>query len=492
MDTPVAAASVAPGSKLDTSGAETGQPAAPFVRPARYVALLFDDVHTSLGDLMRTRNAADRYLASSMQPSDRVAVFTISGQGQVDFTDDRAKLHDALLHLQFRSAAADSSVGTKECPPEDYYQADLIVNQNDATALAVASSDALECAFNNDTRMASSAQSLAMSTAFQVISIGDVQTQYSFRRLEEVVRRMAQLPGTRSVVLVSPGFLIIRHENDLVDIIDRAARANVQINTLDARGLYTPEMGDDVSNAYNGNIVGAPYRAQYHLQTQQYQSDVLEELADGTGASYFHNNNDLAEGFRMVAQTPEYSYLLGFSPVNLKNDGKYHALKVTLASKEKYNVQARRGYYAPKHSADPSQLAKQQIEEAVFSQEELHDIPANLRTQYYKVDAENAKLAVLAHVDIGHLRFRKENDRNRDDLTVVSAIFDRNGNYVTGNEKVLEMRLRDETLVKLGRSGVTLKSSFDVKPGDYVVRLVVRDSEAAQLAAENTTVQIPY
>jgi len=275
-------------------------------------------------------------------------------------------------------------------------------------------------------------------------------------------------------------------------LIDRAARANVLVNTLDARGLYTPDMGGDASQRETGNVLGAPYRAQYHLTTQQLQSDVLQELADGTGASYFHNNNDLAEGFRIVAQAPEYSYLLGFSPVNLKNDGNYHALKVALVTKEKYNIQARRGYYAPKHSADPSQLAKQQIEEAVFSQEELHDIPANLRTQYYKVDAENAKLAVLAHVDIGHLRFRKENDRNRDDLTVVSAIFDRNGNYVTGNEKVLEMRLRDAALVKLERSGVTLKTSFDVKPGDYVVRLVVRDSEAAQLAAENTTVQIPY
>lgn len=491
MDTPAVAAP--PASTSATSALGTAPPpAAPFVRPARYVALLFDDVHSSMSELIQSRNAADRYLSSSTQASDRIALYTISGLGQVDFTDERAKLHDALMHLQVRNVGTTDATGANDCPVEDFYEADQIANQSDSTALAVATADALLCAFNSDPRMEATAQGLATAEAFRVVAAGELQTQYTFRRLEEVVRRMTSLPGTRSVVLVSPGFLIIRHEGDLVDLIDRAARANVLVNTLDARGLYTPDMGDDVSQRQTGDILGAPYRAQYHLTTQQLQSNVLEELADGTGASYFHNNNDLAEGFRIVAQSPEYSYLLGFSPVNLKNDGNYHALKVALVTKEKYNIQARRGYYAPKHSADPSQLAKQQIEEAVFSQEELHDIPANLRTQYYKVDAENAKLAVLAHVDIGHLRFRKENDRNRDDLTVVSAIFDRNGSYVTGNEKVLEMRLRDATLVKLERSGVTLKTSFDVKPGDYVVRLVVRDSEAAQLAAENTTVQIPY
>jgi hypothetical protein len=39
---------------------------------------------------------------------------------------------------------------------------------------------------------------------------------------------------------------------------------------------------------------------------------------------------------------------------------------------------------------------------------------------------------------------------------------------------------------------LTVKSSFDVKPGKYMVRQVVRDSEGAQMAARNGTVVIPY
>jgi hypothetical protein len=38
--------------------------------------------------------------------------------------------------------------------------------------------------------------------------------------------------------------------------------------------------------------------------------------------------------------------------------------------------------------------------------------------------------------------------------------------------------------------GLSVKSNFDVKPGSYLVRLVVRDTEG-QIAAENGAIQIP-
>jgi VWFA-related protein len=75
---------------------------------------------------------------------------------------------------------------------------------------------------------------------------------------------------------------------------------------------------------------------------------VLEELADGTGGVFFHNNNDVNEGFRRVAARPEYSYVLAFSPQDVKFDGRFHKLKVTVNSGSKVTVQARKGYYAPK------------------------------------------------------------------------------------------------------------------------------------------------
>jgi len=49
-----------------------------------------------------------------------------------------------------------------------------------------------------------------------------------------------------------------------------------------------------------------------------------------------------------------------------------------------------------------------------------------------------------------------------------------------------------QTLARLDRSGITVKSSFDVKPGTYLVRLVVRDKEGELMAARNGAVVIPY
>ena len=86
----------------------------------------------------------------------------------------------------------------------------------------------------------------------------------------------------------------------------------------------------------------------------------------------------------------------------------------------------------------------------------------------------------------------KEGDRNYDDLTVVCGVFDRNGVYVTGVQKKIEMRLLDVTLEKRVDNGIVIRNSLDVKPGIYTVRLVVRDNEGQMMSARNGAVEIPY
>jgi len=306
--------------------------------------------------------------------------------------------------------------------------------------------------------------------------------------LNDIVRRMSTLPGQRSIVLVSPGFLTPQLEFEYGQTIDRAVRAQVTIATLDARGLYVP--GFDVSRPAAPSQASKFLRQQYDTQEAAANSDILAILADGTGGVFFQNSNDYEEGFRRTASTPEYSYLLGFSPQNLKLDGSFHSLKVTLQGPKKFEIQARRGYFAPKHVADPAQQGKQEIEEAVFSQEEVHGLPVELETQFFKSGDLEAKLTVLARIDVRHLHLRKADGRNYDELTVVSALFNGNGNFVQAIEKTITMQIKDETLQKKLSSGITLKTSFDVKPGNYFVRLVVRDSEAQLLSAENDAVRI--
>jgi len=197
------------------------------------------------------------------------------------------------------------------------------------------------------------------------------------------------------------------------------------------------------------------------------------------------------EAMREAGAAPEVSYVLGFSPQNLKFDGRFHTLKVALTIKEKFSVQARHGYFAPRSAEDPAEVTKEEIQEALFSQEEIHDIPVDLQTQYFKKDEAAARLAVLTHLDVKSVHFRKASGRNNDQLTIVTGIFDENGQFVTGIQKIIDMKLLDSTYERLSRSGLTVKSSFDVKPGSYLVRLVVRDAEGAQMAARNGAVVIP-
>jgi VWFA-related protein len=459
------------------------------VMPTRFVALLFDDVHLRMQDLMQARVAALRYLDASVDPTERVGLFTTSGQTQVEFTDDRAKIRAIVEQLMPSRVGAIEPVS--QCPPMDYYEADLIANLNDQNATAAAIQDATACAGNGGPSVPPSI--LVHQTAQQLVIAGDTNAEYAIRRLVQLVRRMSALPGQRSIVLVSPGFLITTtHQYDISDVIDRATRANVFINSLDARGLYTVDVLGDVSQPapLHANSSSAGLSLGYRAEGQSRQADVMAELSDSTGGFYFHNNNDLSKGFSVTTSVPEVTYLLGFTPEALKFDGKFHQIKVTLVTKG-YTVQARRGFFAPKHGQTPEETAKQDIEEAVFSQEERQGVPIELQLQYFKSDATDAKLSVLTRVDVTHVRFEKAEGRNLGNLTLVAALFDRNGNFISGNQENVGLRLKDATLEKLNHTGMTLKMGFDVKPGGYIVRLVVRDSKASLLSAKNGVIEIP-
>jgi VWFA-related protein len=466
------------------------KPAAPGTTlPQRFVAMVFDDIDMSMSDAVFLRHSAER-LFGALAPSDRVAMYSTSGQLTQEFTSDHAALKQALLGIVPHPVLGNP--GAPDCPDINYYEADLIVTNQDQQALGVATEDTVQCAFRGDETQRAAAQEIAQTSASRVESQGDNQTEYLYRHLEQILRRLATMPGQRIMAFVSPGFFLTWRTREYGDLIDRANRAGVVINTIDVRGLYTPDTQGDIANPPVDSYRTTGFKSSYRLAMQMAQAEILGTLAYGTGGTYFHDRNDLDQGLKQAVAAPAISYLLAFSPQNLKIDGRYHALKVVLTGKQKFAVQARNGYYAPRTIVDPVEAAKEEIQEAIFSQEEIRDLPVELQTQFFKADQMQARIAVLTHVDLKGLHFRKADGRSRDDLTVATAIFDENGNYVTGGEKVVEMRLLDPTLDRLNRSGFTVKSSFDVKPGSYLVRLVVRDAEGAQMAARNGAVVIPY
>lgn len=447
--------------------------------PQRFIALYFDDLHMEFGDLGNTRNAAWRYVSTKLHADERVAIFTSSNQGGVDFTDDRDKLHDALFRLTPHSRTIPLM---NECPAMGEYQAFLIDERADQHVLDLAAQEGAVChcqvqgdCTGHDERHE------AMAKAAQIRSLAEVQAQDALDVAEGVVRRLAVMPGQRNLVLVSAGFLTGTLERRIGALIDRALRQNVVINAMDAAGLYTKANSEPI-NPSNP-----------HLRTELFmleneglsvQRDVLAGLAAGTGGAFFQNSNDFDEGFGLTARIPEVTYVLSFSPADVKLDGRFHTLKVTVQGRRGLEVQARRGYFANAANAATGS-AKGEFEGLVFSQEERQELPATVTAR-----AGGSAVTVKIHVDIQALQFHNEADRSMATLIFKTALFDRDGKYVTGKDSSLNLRLTEARLAQLRQSGVNAETSFRIRPGAYRVREIVRDAASQKLAALNCNVEI--
>ena len=276
-----------------------------------------------------------------------------------------------------------------------------------------------------------------------------------------------------------------RFQKQLTGVLADAIRAKVVISAIDPRGVTTS--GTMVAG---GSVRPVASKLQLMAQEQELEA-FMDEVSSGTGGVYVHGNNDLDGAMERVDAAPESVYLLAFSPTNIKFDGKRHQLKVSLVNGRGLTLQARTSYFADGYTENPEDQMKQQIQEAFFSNQELMGLPVRLQTQFFK-DGDDATLTVNARVDATKLPFRKEDGRNRDDLTLVVGLFDQNGNFVSAYQKTIEMRLKDETLSAWLRSGIENSTDFTVKPGKYLVRLVVRDSEGSSMAEQSTGVDIPW
>jgi len=332
-----------------TTVAETGpgsprasQPSAPGrspVIPERFIVFLFDDMHLTAGDLTQLQKAASKMVAGSLAESDLAAVVSMSGTSS-GMTRDRAKLQDAIMRLQLHNLYR--HVG-RICPDIDYYEADRILNKHDPMALDTAVQNTLSCCdCARDTALA-----LTQNAAGESLQIGDQDVHVALGFIREIVQKMGAMPGQRTLVLVSPGFLTMTAEAvaEKSRILDLAAHLNVTINAVDARGLYTATA--EASDRNRGSARAERTALQNRGYSMTLSEDVMAEFADGTGGAFFHNSNDLEGGLEALTVVPEYVYLLELSLQNVKQNGEYHPLKVTV-DQDGLKVVARRGYFAPK------------------------------------------------------------------------------------------------------------------------------------------------
>ncbi len=452
--------------------------------PDRFVAIVFDDTHFSLQDTLRVKAAAQLFLQGLAQ-RDRAGIYSTSGQLTQEFTADSAALQHAVSRVSPRPLAFTND---RDCPNVTYSLADRIENHHETEALDAVIQETLICAFAGDRRNMPYAQTMAESAIHQALRAGDAETGFAFRHLEDAVRRLEAMPGERVLLLVSPGFLFSRRVLDETKMAEEANRANIVINALDVRGLYVPSGAENISKRVADIMETGDIKSSDRLETQLRQSEVLADLAGATGGTFFHNSNDLAGGLKM-AGSPEICYVLGFAPRDLKPDGHYHSIEVKLSGKQKYSVQARHGYYAPR-KLSPKEQEDQDIGDDLYSREESGNLFVDVKAQSLAHGKEQVRLMLISQVAVKNIHFRRVDGKNSDVLRMVTAIFDDNGNFVTGGEKVLTMDLDDDAYERLSRTGLPVNLSFDLKPGRYLVRQLLRDADDGRIAARNRAVEI--
>jgi VWFA-related protein len=314
----------------------------PKVIPDRFIVLLFDDMHLSIGDLAQVQKAGTHMLAAALADTDMAAIVSMSGNINSGLTTDRSQLELAITKLQPQNLYR---VTGSECPPMDYYHADLIENKHNSNALEAAVDEVMSCSPGVPLR--SIAERMAEAAATQAVVAGEIDVQITLAAVKEYVRRMAALPGQRILILVSPGFLTLTNKalSDESEIMNAAAESNVTISALDARGLYVSEI--DASERGGSSSQSHRLKSEYRRNSISLNENVMDELAAGTGGAYFHNSNDLQGGFKRLTAGPEYLYLLEFSIGAVKQNGSYHRLEVKV-DRDRVTVQSRRGYFAPK------------------------------------------------------------------------------------------------------------------------------------------------
>lgn len=506
----------------------------PSAMPQRFLALYVDDLNTSDADMIQARDAADHYLVGNLKPQDRVAIFT-SGKILSDFTADLKQIHEALSKLHTSPMAL---TRIHNCPELSDYQALEITEQDnpdssDAWKMAIdekehrcdiirprslssgsGSSDnpsgltgAIPSSGPPQANVDQERQATIRFIGMLARSVADraaMLARANLQELDQLVKYISQMPGQRNVILISPGFLSRSEQYQLDGIIDRALRAQVVISSLDPKGLAVLMREADATIDYmptanSGGAIGAMHNVDWSRELVA--SDVLAEVAYGTGGEFFHNNNDLRGGFRALAGSPVY-YILAFAPNDIKQDGKFHSLRVTLAEAHTgLTLQARRGYFAPmseaeaaetekRNSSDAEAQASEQVREAILSRVEIRQFVVEPFAKLSSTTGEARELSLRVHLDGKSLPLRKDADANRNTVIFTCAVFDQKENLLMSQQVRTKVSLRDAQLQEFLSSGVDVDMTFKLKPGAYRVREVVTDTEEHHMTAFSRNMKI--
>jgi VWFA-related protein len=424
----------------------------------RTIALFLDDAHASLLGVHKSAEAAAKLISNTLHSGDKVGIFTASGSVSVDFTGDRDVLLAALARLAPHKLNGVHTQGALMMSPFTAY---VIIHHLDPTTLQTTL--AMEQAFTCPTRepgcMMAQGGSL-QETAQTVWEQSEYQFTTTLDAMGIVIRHLARAPGKRILLLMSPGFPTGGMESRTSGLMDAALRANIRIGAVNSEGL--PPNPSPLERMVDGEFMRTATKA--------------------TGGEYRDYTNDLSGALQAVTADPEISYVLGFSPPG-EADGQYHLLRTRIAGSRGYRVESRAGYFA---AAVKRETAQHHIDRVAMSNDEMKEFPTTLA-----VSQNEATIHVTISVDTKGLKFPEKEGRRVEELTFLTVLEDAAGNFVAGQQSVMDMALTSTTLAEKLQKGIQAATSLPVpRPGTYRVREVVREAVQDHIWANTSAIEI--
>jgi VWFA-related protein len=310
--------------------------------------------------------------------------------------------------------------------------------------------------------------------------------------LERVMKSLAGTSDRKAVLLVSEGFVFDRSEDGFKGVTEAARRSNASLYFLDTKGL-------EAAGSFYSAQFGAPIDERDVLSAiadTTRDGDGSDILAQDTGGFSVRSTNDLSPGILRIGSESRNYYLIGFDPPSeTPRDGRFRKITVRVRSRN-VTVRARKGYYAPRDEttiANGKEKEKEgdpQIQAALDSPYPESAIP--LRATAFVTQegtSGRARTLVAADADVSVATFRSGADLPTASLDLLIVVANRKTGEVNRYDQKVDVARQPKA--QGGPTWYSIVRDFDLAPGSYQARIVVRDAQSHRLGTVAYDFEVP-
>lgn len=491
---------------LDTTAipeADAGGPRVDSLRSGarRHFLFLFDLSFSNPTSIVRARLAARDFVLTSLHPTDLAAVATYSIEYGpklvVTFTPDRAQLARAIDTLGFRR-----NFDARRVDPLRF----MIEPPTSAGSLIFGQSESSEIKAQQDQMVFEYLQSIAFAAERIERSIELSRLSAYSRALGDVAKSLNAVKGRKHVVFFSEGFdsrlFIGRETTDEESETDSANLMAGRSWMVDTDNRYgnTGLLGDinrmldefQRSDCVIQAVDIGGLRAANDQRARPNGEAGLFYMAHETGGELFKDANNLRQPLERVLERTSVTYLLTFERSDLKQDGAYHRLKVKAKLPSGARLSHRAGYYAPRPFKDLDPMEKNLLaSDGIASAAPKRDIDLNVLAAPFRASEALSYVPVILEIG-GKSLLEGHTDKKKMNVEIYSYVSDAEGQMRDFfNQRVALNLDENKGRQSMEEGGIKYYGHFELPPGSYQVRVLVRNAETGRTGVQTVKVDVP-